>query len=252
MTFLKAFVLGSAVLCAPSMAAGAAAHGTSPSTALESCKALQSSGGGMLSGVYWVQPAGAQPRTVYCDMETNGGGWALVYNSILGINTTDFWNIAYLDRFGRRGRPSLDALFYDGSLYLNGTSYMDVIEDLQGKTVVAMTAWAEKIDPYSMRFVSPQLVSGNAAIYQAQFAGGWSTREFDGDTWSGNCASYYANVTQHYSACWYYNLGADADPLMEDGRVGPHLHSVTAQSLGLSTDGSEYTRVRRISRFVKW
>jgi hypothetical protein len=186
-------------------------------------------------------------------METNGGGWTLVYNSVLGINTTDFWNIPYLDRFGRRGKPSIDALFYDGSLYQYGTVYMDVIEDLQGKIVVAMVAEARGIDPYSMHFESPRYVSGHWGIYNAQFAGGWSAPDFDGDPWSGGaCAISYGNVTQHYSGCWYYSLGADADGTVEDGKVGPHLHSPTAIALGLSTDGSAYTRVRRITRYVKW
>ncbi|MCY1079086.1 hypothetical protein [Archangium lansingense] len=77
--------------------------------------------------------------------------------------------------------------------------------------------------------------------------------DFDGDAYAGyNCATGYGNVTQHYSSCWGYNLGADGDAPIEDGRVGPHLHSGAASTMGLSTDGSYYTRVRRISRFVKW
>jgi hypothetical protein len=186
-------------------------------------------------------------------MEMNGGGWTLVYNSILGVNTTDFWNISYWERFDRRGRPNLESLFYDGSLYRYGTAYMDVIEDLRGKSVVAMAATTTGIDIYSMKFNSPQYVSGLGAIYSLQFASGWASPDFDGDTYAGfSCGTYYGNVTQHYGACWAYNLGADADAPYEDGRVGPHLNSSAASSMGLSTDGSGYTRVRRISRFVKW
>jgi hypothetical protein len=234
------------------MSAFGTPYGSSPATALENCRALQAAGIS-LSGTYWIRPSGAAPRTVFCDMETNGGGWTLVYNSILGVNTTNFWNISYLERFGRRGRPSLDTLFYDGSLYRHGTSYMDVIEDLQGKSVVAMIAEADGIDPYSMRFIAPRYISGYWGIYSGHFAGGWSAPDFDGDQWTGGaCATYYANVTQHYTACWQYNLGADADGSIDDGKVGPHLYSSTATSLGLSTDGSQYTRVRRISRFVRW
>ncbi len=240
------------LLAAPSALAQSSSPGSSPSMALENCRALQAAGVA-LSGTYWIRPAGGSPRTAYCDMETNGGGWTLVYNSILGINTTDFWNIPHWERLNRRGRPSLESLFYDGGLYPYGTTYMDVIEDIRGKSVVALVAQANGIDSYSMRFISPRYVSGEPRIYGAHFASGWSSPDFDGDTDGGaNCATYYGNVTQHYSGCWNYNLGADAEAPIEDGRVGPHLHSSTATSMGLSTDGSYYTRVRRISRFVKW
>lgn len=225
--------------------------GSNPSTALASCDALRSAGVA-LSGTYWIQPAGTSARTAYCDMETNGGGWTLVYNSVLGVNTTEFWNIPHLERFSRRGSPRIESLFYDGSYYAQGKYYMDVIEDLNGKSVVVLVAEANGIDPYSMRFISPRYNYGSAAIYSSQFASGWSSPDFDSDGYSANCATRYANVTQHYSSCHSYNLGADGDSSFYDGGAGPHLNSSAASALGLAVDGSSYTRVRRISRFVKW
>jgi len=178
MNSLKPLLLGLALLlfAAPSALAQSASPGSSPSAALENCRALQAAGVA-LSGTYWIRPGGGSPRTAYCDMETNGGGWTLVYNSVLGINTTDFWNISHWERLNRRGRPSLDSLFYDGSLYQYGTRYMDVIEDLRGKSVVALVAEANGIDLYSMRFISPRYVFGHSGIYAEQFAGGWSSHD---------------------------------------------------------------------------
>ncbi|MCP3140970.1 fibrinogen-like YCDxxxxGGGW domain-containing protein [Pyxidicoccus xibeiensis] len=226
---------------------------------MKSCQHLYSTGV-RLSGVYYLKPDGAQAITAYCDMETQGGGWALVYNSVLGTNTMDFWNIPYAERLGRRGRPSLDSNFYDGSLYLyrktefvSVVQYMDIIEDLRGKAVVVFTASVDGFDTSTMRFQNPQRLSGHSHIYTWQFASGWSAPDYDGDSYAGGqCATHYANVTQHYSTCFIYNLGADADPGIEDGRVGPHMRSTNAAELMLASDGTDYTRVRRISRFVRW
>jgi hypothetical protein len=132
---------------------------------------------------------------------------------------------------------------------------MDVIEDLRGKSAVAMVASSSGISSTTMRFSNPQLVSGNDYFFQAQFAAGWSAPDYDGDTTSiANCATMYSGVTQHYSDCWAVNLGSDAEVVNSsraDGSVGPHMYGPTIDALGLVRDGSLYSRVRRVSRFVK-
>jgi hypothetical protein len=237
--------------------------GSSPATAGTSCAALRQQGA-TLSGVYYViNPASADAAQVgksvlvYCDQVTNGGGWALVYNSVLGTNTQDFWYILYADRLGRRGRlGSLDANFYDGSLYQTiSATYMDLIEDLRGKEAIAFVATSTGINSSTMRFNSPLMVPGSGfpAFFSAHFASGWSAPDYDGDIYDvGNCAAIFG-ATQHYSACWRFNLGADGDNDVYDGRVGPHAFATDIASTGLpGSDGSVTTRVRRISRFVRW
>ena len=130
---------------------------------------------------------------------------------------------------------------------------MDVIEDLAGNVAVAFIAEATEFDNGSMTFEEPSLIEGNETIYNCQFAAGWSSIDHDGDTsGTGNCAINYSNVSQHYCACWSYNLGSDADSPLNDGDLGPHVNSARLSELELEGDGTTYSRVRRISRFVQW
>jgi hypothetical protein len=182
----------------------------------------------------------------------NEGGSAAVGS----MNTRQFWRIGYEDRFQEKGNLSVDlgTNYYNGSLYRNGPAlYTDVIEDIEGKVAVVMTARAQGIDRATMRFQSPVLVDGVAAIFESQFAGGWSSHDHDGDTLGFNCAAFYSETTQHYTGCWIYSLGSDADGSGDHSDMdwGPHVHSATLKSLGLATDGTDYSRVRRITRFVR-
>ena len=237
--------------------------GGSPGTAGNSCEELLQEGV-TLSGVYYViNPASAdslqvnQPVQVYCDQVTNGGGWALIYNSVLGPSTLDFWNIPYANRFSRDGRPSLDSNFYDGSLYqTSSATYMDIYEDLRGKAAIAVAVTSNGFDSITMKFNNPVKLSGDDGAFFCNFNSGWSAPDYDGDaSSSSNCSTAYNNVTQHYCGCWNMNLGSDGDSSggdTTDQRVGPHVATSVLNILGLANDSSTFSRVRRISRFVKW
>jgi len=214
---------------------------------------------GPISGVYWLRNDTLQPAfQAYCEQVVEGGGWALLYNSVLRLDgtTTAFWNISYADRFATIGAPSISDNYYAGSMYQRGTSFLDTITDLDGKDAVAMRADSLGLDPQTMAFAGPMLISGSLRVFQQHFAAGWSSPDFDGDLYVSNCATFFNNVTQHYGNCWYYNLGSDADAPTLDGGVGPHVNNLILMELGLglqpTTDAGSYSRVTRIARYVRF
>lgn len=217
---------------------------------------------GVPSGTAWVRhPDGVSAAfEVYCEQELGGGGWAMLYNSVFREDgtTTAFWQFDYAARLGRMGTAAPDENYYQGALYLIGTSYLDVFTDLSGVTAVAAEVSATGFDQASMAFIAPTRVAGSEGVFVNQFATGWSSHDHDGDTYTDNCATRFGNVAQHYSSCWSYSLGADADgePPFLDGGVGPHVANGILAEDGIEltpqADGGAYSRVQRIARFARW
>lgn len=244
-------------------------RGLSPLNPASSCSDALASGIER-SGVVWVLPSlpdreeplpgFEEPKEVYCDQVTLGGGWALIYNSVIGVDTTLFWRIPYAERLERFGRPSLDSNFYDGVLYLAGqgdgqaNEYIDVVEDVRGKQAVAVHATAHNFLDGLMAFERPVLLGGVERWFVQHYASGWSSVDRDRDMWDEeNCAVTYAGATQHYGDCWVMNLGSDGRPDMADDHAGPHINTVLLRDeLGMTIELGGNSRVRRISRLVRW
>jgi len=213
-------------------------------------------------GVYSIDPDGAGPTApidLYCEMDDAGGGWALLYNSVCSMvgNTPAFWNIPYAERLTVKGAPTPNENFYAGVLYQFASEFRDEATDLNGTTADLFRATVTGFDTTNMVPSGATLVVGNALFFSSQLTAGWSSIDFDNDTLgpnvaSGNCAIESLSVTQHYSGCFFYNLGSDADLPIEDGMWGPHARSDQLSPLGLTTDGTTYTRLARITRWARW
>lgn len=213
-------------------------------------------------GVYSIDPDGngpTAPMDLYCEMDDAGGGWALLHNSVGSMvgNTPAFWNIPYAERLSVKGGPTPNENFYAGVLYRFAAEIRDEAVDMNGTRADLFRATMTGFDDTNMVTIGPNLVVGNALFYSAQFASGWSSPDFDNDllapgVGSGNCAIEFLNVTQHYGGCLYYSLGSDGDVPHEDGFWGPHAQSDQLVPFGLTTDGTFYSRVARISRWARW
>jgi hypothetical protein len=168
-----------------------------------------------------------------------------------------FFNIPYAQRLTDKGDCADGSMCYRPSLYTASfgkkIQVTDTVVGSDGRERVLMIARAAGIDSATMKFKSPEFIEGNRNVYDNQFAAGWASSDYDSDSWASNCASFYSNVSQHYGACWVYNLASDADGTFADLRWGPHVHGANLPAGTLSEDGdtSAYVRVRAITRYVK-
>ncbi|XP_033625912.1 fibrinogen-like protein 1 [Asterias rubens] len=157
------------------------------------------------SGVYAAKPDSGRPFKVYCDMETDGGGWTVFQRRQDG--SVDF----YLDFANySRGFGNLEGEFWLGNdnlhrLTAQGEYELRVdltsFDDDTGFALYESFGIADVSDNYRLTVGSYNGTAGDWLAYHNNQA--FTTKDRDNDLWSsGNCAQ------DRHGAWWYYSCAA--------------------------------------------
>uniref|UniRef100_A0A1X7T529 Fibrinogen C-terminal domain-containing protein n=1 Tax=Amphimedon queenslandica TaxID=400682 RepID=A0A1X7T529_AMPQE len=163
------------------------------------CKSLFETGFD-ISGVYTVHPDGGTPFEVYCDMETDGGGWTVFQRRQDGSvdfyrNWTDYEN-GFGDPTGEfwLGLSKIHRLTKEGS----NTLRVD-LGDFEGNTSYANYSTFSVGNSSTEYILTVEGYSGTAGDCMDLYNGyRFTTRDNDNDAWHRNCA-------QDFTGAWWYN-----------------------------------------------
>nr|XP_013812136.1 PREDICTED: fibrinogen-like protein 1-like protein [Apteryx mantelli mantelli] len=160
------------------------------------------------SGVYVIQPAGAPPRVVWCDMDTEGKGWTVIQRNT--YNTEITWKETWTTY--KYGFGNVRADYWLGTEYLhlltqqNAYKVRFVVENKSNVTHYAeydIFSVEGEASGYPLRLGR---FSGEGedylTTYHTRYGGihdnmKFSTSDRDQDQASGNCASSYGG--------WWYD-----------------------------------------------
>ena len=128
---------------------GDCTDGSSQACAALDCAALLDAGA-TTDGVYWIAPDGADPFEVYCDMQTAGGGWALVWKQHGGARGGELSTASMLTEAGNPGAilppeqvllSEKSAAAFDHYFASPGREWLErsVLWDAQGSVVRSLT-----------------------------------------------------------------------------------------------------------------
>ncbi len=249
---------GSGYIC---HGAPAPEEGLSSAHPAANCATLKTDQPAAKTGIYWVQPvSGRSAFQAFCDMDTDGGGWTLVWSNLKGGRgkpaTELSWGAAIntLPRF--LGEPSTDLesfQVYTGvsiwsSLSPNNLLRYDWSPEY-GAGVVERAKMNYSLNSASYWALSTsnlvQMVGSVAPGLWAQGHSGsasvavnFSTYDGDHDSNSGNCAAYYTNTPGWYVSCWSGSISGGGE-LSGLGFANAAFWSGASNSIG-DSNGNGY------------
>ena len=158
------------------------------------------------SGVYTIQPDSQPAFQVYCDMETDGGGWTVFQRRMDG--SVDFYRnwTDYQEGFGNLSREFWLGLDKIHRLTSTVTELRVDLQDFKGNSAYAQHTTFSVGDSASKYTLSVSGYSGTAGDSLAEQNGRrFTTRDQDNDASGDNCAQLYKGGWWYY-ACHRSNL----------------------------------------------
>uniref|UniRef100_A0A1W7RDN4 Ryncolin-4 n=1 Tax=Agkistrodon contortrix contortrix TaxID=8713 RepID=A0A1W7RDN4_AGKCO len=176
-------------------------------TEARNCKDLLERGE-TLNGWYTIYPTKGNPMLVFCDMETDGGGWLLFQRRQDG--SVDFYRDweSYKKGFGRQGSE-----FWLGNDKIHlltsfGTQQLRIdLEDFNGsKTFATYSSFRIANESENYKLILGSYLSGNMGdSFSGQNDHAFSTKDRDNDIYDGNCAVSFKGAWW-YAKCHSSNL----------------------------------------------
>ena len=161
------------------------------------------------SGVYTIQPDSLPPFDVYCDMDTNGGGWTVFQRRQDGsVSFYQPWDM-YVNGFGHLSGEFWLGLNYTHRLTSGRRSELRVdLKDFDNKTAYAqynVFAVGDAASMYTLSIDGYSGTAGDALPPRVNNNIKFSTIDRDNDNWALSCALRYRGGWW-YNACHFANL----------------------------------------------
>ena len=162
------------------------------------------------SGIYTIKPDNQTSFQVYCDMDTDGGGWTMFQRRMDGfVNFNQTWNVCE-NGFGNLTGEYWLGLSYIHRLTASASQELRVdLEDFENNTAYALYenfTVAGAADQYRLQVSGYNGTAGDAMSSSSGYR--FSTKDRDNDISGGlNCALHYKGPWWHWVCSWA-NLNA--------------------------------------------
>ena len=205
-----------------------AALGGSQAEAAYSAKQILDWGASVGTGLYWIDPdgqGGVDAVQVFCDMDTDGGGWMLAVHSVPGSEP------ASTDMTANTGTVDL------GIGHTRNLAYAAIDQTAEIQYFIDDTpntghvfhasftgAYHDTLPIFANWTTMGSHTPGADALMLNAFGRAWTTAASDNDTWGeGNCAVLYG-VPWHFGRCFNslpgaLNDGQDQGPINDTHSV---------------------------------